>query len=98
VFAATLPFIGAIGAPELIVILVVVLVLAIPYWLFWVILGKAGFKQWPALLVFTGGIGQFILLCVLAFGDWPALRVQPAVPADVLPVPVEQGHRADGGR
>jgi uncharacterized membrane protein YhaH (DUF805 family) len=40
---------------------------------YWRICAKAGFSGAMSLLIFVP-FGALILLCILAFGDWPALR------------------------
>jgi hypothetical protein len=63
--------------------LVVVLILIIPCWL---ILKKAGFTPWLALLCIIPSLGTLVLLYVLAFAQWkvvPAPQVawpQPPAP------------------
>jgi hypothetical protein len=41
---------------------------------YWRICSKAGFSGAMSLLMFIPGVGTLILLCILAFGDWPVLR------------------------
>ncbi|HZU52811.1 MAG TPA: hypothetical protein VFF77_02885 [Holophagaceae bacterium] len=57
------------------VIMIVALgVLAFQIWLFWRIFTKAGYNGAMSLLILIPGIGAIIVLCMLAFGHWPALR------------------------
>lgn len=72
----------------LIIILVLVLLLAIPYWFSWRILGKAGYNQWLSLIAFIP-YGVFVIGAILAFGDWPSQRLQGVGPASAaVPIPV----------
>ena len=61
---------GAIGMPELLIVLLVGIVLAlaalIPYWK---IFGKAGFSPWLALLMIVP-VANIIVLWILAFSRW----------------------------
>ena len=42
---------------------------------YWRICSKAGFNGAMSLLIFIPfGIGAIIMMCILAFGEWPALR------------------------
>lgn len=50
------------------------LMIAFYIFLFWRILTKAGYSGWLSLLNLVGGIGTLVLLGILAFGDWPALK------------------------
>ena len=43
-----------------------------PIFCFWRIFAKAGFNGAMALLCLIPGIGMIIVLCILAFGTWPA--------------------------
>ncbi len=45
-----------------------------PVFCFWRIFTKAGHNGAMALLCLVPGVGMIIVLCILAFGDWPALR------------------------
>jgi hypothetical protein len=65
----------------LIVFLVVVAVLMIPCW---IILKKAGFTPWLALLCIVPSLGTLVLLYVLAFAQWKAV---PAPRAAWPPIP-----------
>ena len=65
---------GALGAYFGCMLLFVVLVLALYIFIFWKILTKAGYSGWLSLLNLIGGIGTLIILFLLAFGDWPALK------------------------
>ena len=48
---------------------------AFTIFLFWRTLTKAGFSGPLALIGIIAGIGDLVLLCILAFGDW---KVVPA--------------------
>ena len=41
---------------------------------FWKIFSKAGFSGALSFLTLIPGIGFLIVICILAFGDWPALK------------------------
>lgn len=65
----------ALGCFVWAVIMVFVLaVLAFQVWLFWRIFSKAGYNGAMSLLILIPGIGAIIVLCMLAFGNWPILR------------------------
>lgn len=55
------------------VILVIAFVI-FPIFAFWKIFSKAGFNGALSLLSLIPGIGLLIVICILAFGDWPALK------------------------
>lgn len=48
--------------------------IAFQIWLFWRIFSKAGYSGAMALLVLIPVFGPLIVMCVLAFGNWPILR------------------------
>ena len=48
--------------------------IAFPVFCFWRIFTKAGHNGALALLGLIPGIGMIVVLCILAFGDWPALK------------------------
>jgi len=41
---------------------------------FWRIFARAGYSGWMCLLALIPGVGTLIVVLVLAFGEWPALR------------------------
>lgn len=49
-------------------------ILAFVIYCWWRIFTKAGFSGALSLLILVPGIGALILLLLLAFGDWPALK------------------------
>jgi hypothetical protein len=49
-------------------------VLAFQVWLFWRIFSKAGYSGSLSLLILLPGLGALIVLCILAFGEWPIHR------------------------
>jgi hypothetical protein len=61
--------------------LIVIAILMIPCW---IILKKAGFSPWLALLCIVPSLGTLVLLYVLAFAQW---KVMP-VPQIAWPPPV----------
>jgi hypothetical protein len=56
-----------------IMILIGIAIVLIPCWF---ICKKAGFSPWLSLLVLVPGIGQLVLLYVLAFAEW---KVAPVI-------------------
>jgi hypothetical protein len=61
---------GAPGKMELLLILVMASVIVVP---FWRIFSKAGFSGALSLLMFIPLV-NLIMIFVLAFSEWPALR------------------------
>lgn len=55
-------------------IFVVLALMVFPVFCFWRIFTKAGHNGAMALLCLVPLVGMIIVLCILAFGDWPALR------------------------
>jgi len=51
--------------------------LAFQIWLFWRIFAKAGYNGAMALLILIPVFGPLIVLCALAFGNWPIHRDRP---------------------
>lgn len=47
---------------------------AFPIFCFWKIFAKTGQNGALSLLCLIPGVGMVIVLCILAFGDWPVLR------------------------
>ena len=61
-----------------IIIVVTIAIVIVPCWL---ILKKAGFTPWLALLCIIPSLGTLVLLYVLAFADWKVVPApQPAWP------------------
>ena len=56
----------------MVIMLIAIAIVMIPCWM---ILKKAGFSPWLALLCVLPSLGTLVLLYVLAFGEW---KVQPA--------------------
>jgi hypothetical protein len=48
-----------------------------PVFCFWRIFAKAGYNGAMALICLVPGIGLIIVLCILAFGTWPAGQNNP---------------------
>lgn len=65
---------GLLGAYFACIGVFVILMIAFYVFVFWKILDKAGFNPWLSLLNLLGGIGTFILLAILAFSEWPAMK------------------------
>jgi hypothetical protein len=57
-----------------VIMLFVLAILAFQIYLFWRIFSKAGYSGAMSLLILIPGIGAIIALCILAFGNWPALK------------------------
>lgn len=53
----------------------------------WFICKKAGFSPWLSLLVLFPGLGQLILLYILAFAEWKVMPVAPQPWAAQPPYP-----------
>ena len=65
---------GPIGMPELVVIFIVAVLVALVGVLpFWFICKKAGLSPWLSLIMIIP-FGALVLPFILAFMDWPALR------------------------
>ena len=65
---------GPIGMPELVMILIVAVMVAVVGVLpFWFICKKAGLSLWLSLIMIIP-FGALVLPFVLAFIKWPALR------------------------
>jgi hypothetical protein len=65
---------GPIGIPELIMILIIAIMVAVVGVLpFWFICKKAGLSPWLSLIMIIP-FGALVLPFVIAFIDWPALR------------------------
>ncbi len=70
-------------------ILLAIAILMVPCW---IILKKAGFTPWLALLCIVPSLGTLVLLYVLAFAQWkvvpaPQVAWQPAIPPPAPPLP-----------
>jgi hypothetical protein len=64
---------AGLAAAGCMVWLVLLLAMVIfPIFCFWRIFAKAGYNGAMALLCLIPGIGMIIVLCLLAFGTWPA--------------------------
>jgi len=64
-----------------VIIVVTIAILMVPCW---IILKKAGFTPWLALLCIVPSLGTLVLLYVLAFAQW---KVVPAPQAAWPPIP-----------
>ena len=65
---------GMMGFGCLAITLFALAMVIFPIFCFWRIFTKAGHNGALALLCLVPGVGMIIVLCILAFGDWPALR------------------------
>lgn len=54
--------------------LLILAVLAFAVFCWWRICSKAGYSGAMAFLLLIPGVGPLILILILAFGDWPALK------------------------
>lgn len=73
--AAAVAGMGCFGLIALVVLVLAILVFVIYCW--WRICAKAGFSGAMSLLLLIPGIGGLILILILAFGEWPALKDRP---------------------
>ena len=64
-----------------VIIVVIIAILMVPCW---IILKKAGFTPWLALLCIVPSLGTLLLLYILAFAQW---KVVPAPQAAWPPIP-----------
>ncbi len=55
-------------------IFLILLFMAFPVFCFWRIFTKAGFAGPMALIWLIPGIGPLVVICILAFGEWPSQR------------------------
>jgi len=62
--------VGGIGVWQLII---VVIILALPIWIYGRILKKAGYSRWWVLLIFIP-IVNIIMIWVFAFAKWPNIE------------------------
>jgi hypothetical protein len=62
--------------------LVVVVALVLVVWPLWRVCSRAGFPG-PLALVALIPLGLIVLLFVLAFAEWPAMRRRPRQPAEL---------------
>ncbi|WP_207229259.1 hypothetical protein [Ktedonosporobacter rubrisoli] len=70
-------YIGAFGVLSCVYGLIVLVIIAFAILVFWKILSKAGYNgAWSLLLLIPGvnGVAALVIMCVLAFGEWPILR------------------------
>jgi len=62
------------GAFTLVYCFVVIAIIAFSIFLYWRIFSKAGYNGAMSLLALIPGVGLLIMICILAFGTWPALQ------------------------
>lgn len=67
-------FAGALGAYLGCIMIFTLIVVVLYLWLFYRIFKKAGYSGWMTLINLIPYVGSIIVLFMLAFGDWPALR------------------------
>lgn len=66
---------GAFAAMGCVIwLLVLVFAVAFPIFCFWRIFTKAGFSGALSLLWLVPFVGPIIVICILAFGEWPSLK------------------------
>jgi hypothetical protein len=58
-------------------ILISFVVLLFKLFLWWRIFSKAGFSGAFAFLMLVPGLGELIIICVLAFSTWPITKMPP---------------------
>ena len=63
---------GLAAAGCMVWLMVVLAMIIFPIFCFWRIFTKAGYNGAMALLCLIPGLGMIIILCILAFGTWPA--------------------------
>ena len=63
---------GLAAAGCMVWLFIVLAMVIFPIFCFWKIFTKAGYSGAMALLCLVPGIGMIIVLCILAFGTWPA--------------------------
>ncbi len=73
---------GLFGGLMLVWMLVILAVVVFFIWLYWRILDKAGLQGPLALLNLIPGIGNLIVLLILAFSEWPVQRGVTTPPAE----------------
>jgi uncharacterized membrane protein YhaH (DUF805 family) len=61
-------------------------VIAFQVFLWWRVFSKAGFSGAFAFLLFVPGVGMLIMLCILAFSNWPVFNKPQSAPD----VPIEK--------
>lgn len=91
--AIALPFLGGVGAPECLILIVMLFGTAIPVWFFWKIFERAGLPTGYAFLVLIPSVGFLIALAVLAFSRWPSIDAgiaQSGPPVATPPAPPAQ--------
>lgn len=72
--AVALPFLGGIGAPELIILLLIIPILFLPIVFLWHAFERTGKSGAFSLLMFIPWVGTPLVLGVLAYSRWPALE------------------------
>jgi hypothetical protein len=66
---------GSLGVPELIIVMMMLLIMgAIPVVLGWVVFSKTGMPGALSLIALIPGVGLLVVLCILAFAEWPIQR------------------------
>ena len=63
---------GLVGMGCMVWLVFLLAMIVFPIFCFWKIFAKAGYNGAMALLCLIPGIGMIIVLCILAFGTWPA--------------------------
>lgn len=65
---------AALAAYGLIMGIIAIAAVVFTVIVYWRICSRAGYSGAMSLLMFIPGVGSLILLCILAFGEWPTLR------------------------
>lgn len=66
--------VGLVAFGCIVWVILAIVFLIFPVFAFWKIFSKAGFSGALSFLTLIPGIGFLIVICILAFGDWPALK------------------------
>ncbi len=67
---------GLLAGFACVYILVLLVITAFFIFCLWRIFSKAGYSGAMALIALIPGLGPLICMCILAFGNWPALQNQ----------------------
>ena len=65
---------GLLGFGCFAMVIFALVMVIFPIFCYWRIFSKAGYNGAMALLCLVPVVGMIIVLCILAFGEWPAQR------------------------
>lgn len=71
---AAAALVGGMAGCFFLYIILVLGILGFLVYCFWRIFTKAGMNGALSLLMLVPGVGVLIVVCLLAFGDWPSLK------------------------